>query len=236
MKNIFLKILEIIVTSPLSVPRLIFSKVICKIRSNYYSRKIDNGDGEIIFTDPFIRFKLKKHKSSELVIRGKLRIVPHIGGNSPIVILMGLDSKLHINGDFLIGNGVQISLSPSSILIIGGKDKESDSGITCDTLIMVKKRIEIGKDFLCAWNVFISDSDWHQIGTQRSQNDVLLGDHVWVANSCSILKGSQIGNNSIIASHSKVINKQFNDNTMIAGTPANVVKSSITWARDVLNS
>jgi acetyltransferase-like isoleucine patch superfamily enzyme len=98
---------------------------------------------------------------------------------------------------------------------------------------LVYKKIEIGRDFVCAWNVFISDSDWHQIGKQSHQADIYIGDHVWIANSCSILKGSQIGNNCIVASYSKVIKSKYESDSMLAGTPARIVKSDIFWSRDI---
>lgn len=46
---------------------------------------------------------------------------------------------------------------------------------------MVNQKIEIGKDFDCAWDVFISDCDWPQIEGQPFQRNVRIGDHVWVA-------------------------------------------------------
>lgn len=233
MTKFFERALRKIFSSPLSIPYLIIKILICKIRSIYYSSKIDNGGGKIILTDPFIRFKIQKDKSSELIIKGNLSIIPHVGGNNPIIIQMGLNSKFQINGDFVIGQGVRFCLVSNSTLTIGGKDKESASGITADTLIMVSKNIEIGKDFLCAWNIFISDSDWHSIGGQSHQADVIIGDHVWVANSCSILKGAVISENCIVASHSKVANKEFPKNSLLAGAPAKVVKTDISWSRDI---
>lgn len=234
MMKLFDRVIRKIFTSPLSIPCSIIRVLICEVRSIYYSSKIDNGGGKIILTDPFIRFKIQKDKSAELFIKGTLSIVTHIGGNSPIVIQMEANSRIRINGDFAIGQGVRICLVANSNLIIGGKDKESASGITADTLIMVSKNIEIGKDFLCAWNIFISDSDWHSIEGQSHQKDVIIGDHVWVANSCSILKGAVIRENCIVASHSKITNKKYPKNSLLAGVPAQVVKTDINWSRDIL--
>ena len=146
---------------------------------------------------------------------------------------MSENSKFEINGDFTVGHGVRISLAHNSTLTIGGKDKEFNSGISCDTLILVHKKVQIGTDFLCAWNIFISDSDWHQIGNQNHQGDVVIGDHVWIANSTNILKGSIIGNNCIIASNTKIANKTFPDNVLIGGIPPKVIKSEIFWSWDI---
>jgi acetyltransferase-like isoleucine patch superfamily enzyme len=230
MNYIFKKVLKIFFLHPWILP----SSLICKIRSIYYSFKIDSGGGKIIITEPFINFKIFKHRTSELIIRGRFRVKPHIGGNSPVVIEMEMNSKLEINGDFTVGQGVRFFLASNSTLTIGGKYKESESGMTSDTLVMVYKNVEIGKDFLCAWNIFISDSDWHKIAGQNHQADVVIGDHVWIANSNNILKGTIIGKNCIVASNSKTINKVFPDNVLIGGIPPKILKWNIEWNQDIL--
>lgn len=226
-KNRFLRIIN--------NPLIIISFIICKLRSFYFSRLIDEGKGKIIICKPFIKFKLKKGKDCKLIINGNVEIVSHLLGSSAINIILEDGSTLEIEGDFTIGYGVKIQISKDGKLHFGGREFESASGITADTIILVEKKIIIGTDFLCAWNVFISDSDWHQIGNQDHQKDVIIGDHVWVANNSSILKGSIIGKNSIVASQSKIINKEFPANSLIAGIPAKIVKSDISWSRDIIS-
>lgn len=232
MKRIF-GVLNRFIKSPLSFIKFLLKRMICSVRSKYYSLRIDEGGGKIVFTEPFMKFKIRKHKTAKLHVKGNLRITPHVGGEGQSVIYMGENTNFQINGDFAIGQSVRFFLSNNSTLTIGGKSKESGSGITADTLVMVSKKITIGKDFLCAWNVFISDSDWHTIDGQNHQSDVIIGDHVWIANNSSVLKGSVIRGNSIVASHSKVINKEFPESVMIAGTPAKIVKTSVNWSRDI---
>jgi len=214
-------------------PFAIFKILICKIRSYSYSRMIDEGGGKIIVTEPFLSIRIIKGNNSKLIINGKLRIVPHINGTSPVRILLGANSTLKICDDFIIGQGVRISLNAGASLSFGGRKNESASGITADTLIMVYSKIDIGKDFVCAWNVFISDSDWHSIEGQKHYQNVTIGNHVWIANSCSILKGTLIGNNCIIASHSKLIHTKYPDNVLLGGVPAKILKENINWKRDL---
>ena len=232
MGNKFIHLFKYITRNPVTFPTRFIVSIICHTRSWYYSRYVDEGQGKIIITEPFLKFKIKKDSSAYLYIKEDLRVVPHIGGDSISVISMAANSKLLIHGAFTIGNGVRFMLADNAVLDIGGKDKESDSGITADTIIMVNKNIKIGKDFLCAWNVFISDSDWHAIKGQAHQANVVIGDHTWIANNSSILKGTTIGENSIIASFTKVINRQYSAHSMIAGAPAKVVKTNISWNRD----
>jgi len=214
-------------------PILLIRIFICKIKSIYYSSYIDGSRGRIVIQDPAVILKINKHKGSKFVVNGNVIISSHLGGRTPIIINLGLNSILEIGGDFIIGSGVKIIVSDGGVLYFGGKDTESGSGITGDSIIMCNKKIIIGKDFLCAWAVFISDSDWHSIGFQNHQADITIGNHVWIANNSSILKGSIIDKNSIIASQSKIINKSYPPNSMLAGNPAKVVKTDITWCRDI---
>ncbi|SDL77074.1 acyltransferase [Chryseobacterium taihuense] len=214
-------------------PKKIVGKVICIIRSWFYSRLIDEGGGKISIESPFLKFKIKKDTNSKLIVKGKLSIEPYLFGTGTTTILLGQNATLSINGDFSVGNNVKLLASPGATLTIGGKFLESGSGITADTQILCNKKITIGRDFLCAWGVLISDSDWHTIGGQSHQVDVSIGDHVWIANNSSVLKGSVIGDNCIVAGQTKIINKTYAPNSLIAGIPAKVVKSDVEWCRDL---
>lgn len=212
-------------------PRIFLSKTICKIRSWWYTRLVD-GSGKIVVLDPFQVINIKKAPGAQLYVHGLLKIYRHMDGRAAIVINLAENARLEFNGDFCIGQGVRMYVHKNAELVFGGKDKESDSGITSDVLIMVYKSIKVGKDFLCAWNVFLSDSDWHAIDGQVHHKDIVIGNHVWVANNSSILKGVVIDDNCIVASHSKLINKSYIQNSLIAGTPGKIVKSDVNWCRD----
>jgi acetyltransferase-like isoleucine patch superfamily enzyme len=224
------KLISILYRTPFKAPYFLASHIICKVRSLYYSSKIDSGGGKITITEPFMKINILKSSNAKLNISGELKIVPHEGGNTPVFIRMASNSTISINGDFVIGNGVRICLSPNSEIIFGGKDIESECGITADTLIMVFKKISIGNDFVCSWNVFITDSDWHYIDGQDYNSDVVIGNHVWVANNSNILKGTCIGNNCIIASCTKIANKHYNNNLLIGGVPSKILKEDIDWS------
>ena len=214
-------------------PYAVIKALICRVRSFFYSRYVYQGNGKIILTDPYLSVKIRKSDGARIILNGDLRIIPHVGGKSPVRIFFGQNSTLKIDGDLVIGQGVRLHINDNAYLYFGGKKFESDSGITADTLILVFKKVTIGYDFICAWNVFISDSDWHQIGNKDHHADVTIGDHVWIANNCSILKGASIGSNSIVASHSKITKREYPVNSMLAGAPAKIVDSDIKWSRDL---
>ena len=204
-----------------------------QFRSLFYYKYIDGGGGKIIFRNTSAKVIIKKGKNSIFNLCGNLTIVPFLNDCSPVVIEIADGAIFEIKGDFILGEGVKISISKNASLTIGGKLHESGSGITGRSYVMVNKKIVIGTDFLCAWDVYITDSDWHTIDNKPHQRDVIIGDHVWIANNNNILKGTILENNCIIASCSKISNLKFGPNVIVAGMPGKVIKENITWSRDI---
>ncbi|HWR45843.1 acyltransferase [Sporomusa sp.] len=104
--------------------------------------------------------------------------------------------------------------------------------------ITAYKRISIGKNCQIASATFIADTDFHpvdpverrkQVMGQRysfdkvAKKEVIIGDNVWIGWGSILLKGVEIGSNSIVAAGSVVLS-QFPENVIIAGNPAKIVK------------
>lgn len=89
--------------------------------------------------------------------------------------------------------------------------------------------IKIGNNVLIGANVNIYDSDFHEINPLRRLNgepkkeQVIIEDNVWINNNVSILKGSVIGKNSIVACGAVVCGK-FPENVIIGGVPAKIIR------------
>lgn len=121
-------------------------------------------------------------------------------------------------------------------------------------------KIEIGKDFstvslsillidennlsvfigdycMCARNVRIRPSDGHiiyDINTGELLNkgeDVIIGNHVWMGLNCLFLKGVKVSDDTIVGANSLVNKKFYEENVVIAGTPAKIVKRGVNWDR-----
>jgi acetyltransferase-like isoleucine patch superfamily enzyme len=210
---------------------------IIKIREYLLQRELSNKDSKIELEKPWLKVKIHKCRNAQFIVKGKLKFSSWMEGNKPICIFLGENAILQIDGDFDIGSGVQIYVEMNGLLKIGGRFSESGSGITCDSKILVKRSVEIGKDFNCAWDVFITDFDWHYVEYDKNpapiQADVTIGDHVWVAHGCSILKGTKIGNGSIVGSRSLLTGKIYPANSLLAGTPAKVIKNGCNWKRSI---
>ena len=185
--------------------------------------------------------RVRLHHSTKLAIRRHPKALVHLHGllifndwggvieRSSLSI--GENAKLEAAGDFSIGPGTHISISKGGQLFLGGKDKESASGITCRTRIMVEQDVRIGKDCIIAWGCFISDSDWHTIKGSPRCIPVHIGDHVWIAHDVSVLKGACIPEGCIVAPKSAVVARQFQPNSLLAGQPAVVKRNEVYWHR-----
>jgi acetyltransferase-like isoleucine patch superfamily enzyme len=100
-----------------------------------------------------------------------------------------------------------------------------------------KSKIIIGKDCMFAYNIDLRTGDSHSIIDSMTNErinyaqDIVIGNHVWIASHVSILKGGCISNNSVVATRA-VVTKSFNDeNILIGGIPAKKIKQNINWDR-----
>lgn len=218
----------------ISLPVRVVRKVLRCFEQRRLARLVDEGSGGIEpCQPPRFPFDVFKEPGARLVLNGRLRLVSFLGGNEASAIVIHKGGTLRIDGDFTIGNGVRIFVAKGASLRIGGRRLESNSGITCNSTIMVQRSMQIGHDFLCAWNVLVTDSNWHGIRGQTTQRDVVIGDRVWVAHGVSVLKGARLGDGVVVASHSLVGEADFPPHSLIGGTPAKVLRSDIAWHKDV---
>lgn len=209
----------------------------CLLKSKYYTMRYANGKGRIIFNYPYLKLRITKYQNSSLELRGNLIIDSHCGGRGYVSIRLMQGASFIVENDFLLGQNCKIHVHDNAYLYIGGKKRESVSGITSDSIIMCYKNISIGTDLICGWNVFITDSDWHTTiinGHKRSHHkNVVIGDHVWIGSNVIVGKGVYINSDSVVAAFSKVGAGNFPQDSVLAGIPASVLPLSIDWSRDI---
>lgn len=101
-----------------------------------------------------------------------------------------------------------------------------------------RSEISIGTDCMFAYDIDIRTGDSHSIIdciTNMRLNyakNITIGNHVWVASHVSILKGSRISDNSVVATRSVVTKPFYKGNIIIGGHPAKEIKKNINWKRE----
>lgn len=210
---------------PIRFPAAFFRSAIAtkKLTGDFYPLRVRIGAGQI--------FRINNKEKSKVTLIGNLLVNPWGGCNIPSSITCSHESNLTISGDFEIGPNVHIELAQRATLSLGGKKNSSGSGITCNTRIMVEDSLEIGSDCIIAWDVFISDSHWHEIAGMERFSPVSIGDQVWISHGVSILKGAVIPSGCIVGAKSLVTQVFGVENALIAGVPAKIIRNGVEWSR-----
>ena len=134
--------------------------------------------------------------------------------------------SLVVKSVFLIGRGCRVDIGPDATCELG-------SGyINVNTRLVIMHGLRIGRNVAIGWDCEFLDEDFHEIrweGKKSRANEIEIGDHVWIGSSVRVLKGVRIGNNSVVAAGS-VVTKSFpEENVLIAGNPARITKTDISW-------
>ena len=210
------------------------------------------------FFSKFSFFKNKKmDKSNKIVLikaNGKKVYNPKI--KNLVLKFSGKNNYLEIREPFIIEEKVIIQATSDNKIIIGannehrytkiimGSKNTLEIGANVTTVGLAihmhsaqNRTIHIGDDCQFSWTVMVRSADAHTVYDAKTKKilnegkNVYIGNHVWIAQGVTILKGSYIAANSMVGVGS-IVNKEFKEeNSMIVGVPAKVVKTGINWDR-----
>ncbi|MDG6881297.1 Maltose O-acetyltransferase [Phocoenobacter uteri] len=103
--------------------------------------------------------------------------------------------------------------------------------------------ITIGKNCMFSSNITIRATDGHVIynlGSPKicvnTTKPIIIGDNNWFGSGVTILKGTEILNGCVVATQAVVAKKFKEDNVVIGGNPARVLKQNIGWNRSYINN
>lgn len=130
-------------------------------------------------------------------------------------------------GKASIGHGSKLSVRGN--LTLG-----ADFNMTAESTIVCAHQISFGNDCLLSWDILIMDTDEHPIINQddiRTNPDkpILVGNHVWIGCKCTLLKGTEIPNNTVVAAGTLLTSAFSGENQVIGGNPPAVLKSDVRW-------
>lgn len=140
------------------------------------------------------------------------------------------NSLIEFEGNATLCNPFFITVNKGSNLKFG-KNLKSNTNLvlSCD------KKISIGDDVLIGWNVTIIDGDGHPIyfnGSKEPYNyarEIIIQNKVWISSNVIILKGTNILKESVISSGATVCSEFKEENVIIGGMPAKIIKNNISW-------
>ena len=130
-----------------------------------------------------------------------------------------------INSPHFYNSYAYIEARNQNAIITFGNNVHINNGFS----IISEKRISIGNNVLIGHNCQLTDSNFHDLDknnrhqTDLSPLDVIIGDNVFIGNNVTILKGVEIGENTVVANGS-LVTKSFPKNVIIGGVPAKFLK------------
>lgn len=141
------------------------------------------------------------------------------------------------NNKLIFGDNIKFT---GHILIVGSNRTVQIGDNTTAQGVYILSRDEdvvIGKDCMFSREIEIRSTDVHKIydlTTGERLNlakKIIIGDNVWIAARVIVSKGAVIPNGCVVGA-SSFVNKCYElPNSIIAGTPAKVVKENIRWER-----
>ena len=144
-------------------------------------------------------------------------------------------------GSIVVGEGTVFGFIEdadfwTSYVFLNPRNKDSKISIGKDcqicnhfTAVSEGPGIEIGDKVLVGMAVTVMDSDFHdispemRIGGTPKTGKVVIADNVWIGDRVTILKGTTIGKNSVVAAGA-VVSGEFPANVVIGGVPAKVIR------------
>ncbi|MEY2857614.1 MAG: hypothetical protein RLZZ74_1926 [Cyanobacteriota bacterium] len=201
----------------------------------------------------FIKLQSTNNSRTVKGYNNKINIHDSILKNTRIDI-QGNDNTIEIKAQTIIdnltfhirGSGHHISIGSNCRFNEGGTIWVEDEGcrlIVGENTFVLKAHIsltesnssiEIGKNCMLSSDIDIRSGDSHSIidlSTGERINyasSIKIEDHVWIGAHAKILKGVSIAKNSVVGMGS-IVTKNVLSNTIVAGIPAQTVKTNITW-------
>lgn len=156
-----------------------------------------------------------------------------------LIVIHNSGSKVHI-GEETNFNNLLIDLSSGATqqLIVGNYSTFFGGEI----ILRDTSKLIIGENCLFDKGLKIYTTDFHTIydnSTRKVLNEtpelLHIGNHVWVGTEALILKKGSIGDNSVVAGRAIVTENFSNEqNIILAGNPAKIIKKNICWDRDTI--
>lgn len=149
--------------------------------------------------------------------------------NNCKIIIYGDNNNVVIEDTARLLGGAKLILDGNGIVHIG-----KNAGIREVKFLAKGAEIKVGELCMFSNNILIRTHDSHNVidnntkGVLNPPQNVILGDHVWVGQNVTVLKGVTIGSNSILALGA-IVTKSCPANCIMAGVPAKIVKSGVSW-------
>ena len=160
--------------------------------------------------------------------------------DSCLVTIFGNNNKIYFSpsikswsGRITIGGDSETIVNNCTVYIGENSGSNGTSIFLCEHGSSVK----IGNNCMFSWGIEFWASDTHSIYSSDTKkllnwgNEIVVEDRVWIGMHACILKNSHVAHDSIVGAHTVVAKKFTEPHCVIAGNPARVVKTGISWSK-----
>lgn len=146
--------------------------------------------------------------------------------------ILTIKGTVVLNGRATLGHGSVLSVQENATVTFGDNFCNTAEG-----KIVCKKSITFGDNVLTSWETLIMDTDWHAIQNTLfgevypCTEEIVIGNNAWICTRSTVLKGAVIPDGCIVGANTLCTKKFTEENTIIAGNPANVRKKNVTLYR-----
>jgi acetyltransferase-like isoleucine patch superfamily enzyme len=149
--------------------------------------------------------------------------------------IRGSDQRIELGGNCRIARGGLFWMEDDHcLLMIGANTTMVEASIA---VTEPGSKVVIGEECMLADDIDIRAGDSHSVVDAATGDrinfaeDIIIGRHVWIAAHTVILKGVTIGADSVVASGA-IVTRSCEPGSILAGNPAKVIRSGISWQRD----
>ncbi len=133
---------------------------------------------------------------------------------------------------FLLGPGASVEIGPGTWLrtdlgpvilacFAGARMVLGPESFLNGAHLSAKRELVLGRRAWVGPGSRVFDSDQHDFDAERPEGmaPVRIGDHVWVASDCTVLKGVTIGEHAVVGARS-LVTRDVPPHTLVLGAPA----------------
>lgn len=152
-------------------------------------------------------------------------------GNSGSFALANRKTYFHIsNNGKIILKGNAVFSRGTQLIVDGTLSIGRDFWCNANCLINCGKNITIGDEVLLGWDVTILDGDGHHVNNKVSYTPISIGSHVWLGFSSKLLKGTELGDGTIVAANS-LVSRPIKDKNVLIVETNKIAKVNIEWSK-----
>ncbi len=139
------------------------------------------------------------------------------------------ESSITFRGNAVISEGTVLRCDKGANITIG-----KNLYFNKNNYIRSSCSVVFGDGCTLGWNNTINTTDGHYFASNDTNSSLIespiyIGNHVWITTHCILNKGAVIPNGCVVAQGSIITKRAFEENSLIGGIPAKVIKQHIVW-------